>query len=166
MEKTHFKKLRNPNYIGSYELMTDNDKTIELVVTITSVGNEVVEYDGKKDTCMVARLQGQKPIILNSTNSKVIAKLYGVFIEDWIGKSITLFVQKIRAFGETVDALRIRPTVPVIKLPELTPQSPIWEKVKEAVKDGSRTVAKLREKHFISPENEALLLAVTPPENV
>ena len=38
--KTHFKKLRNPNYIGGWDLI-DADKT----VTITKVTKEMV-HDG------------------------------------------------------------------------------------------------------------------------
>ena len=38
--KTHWKKLRNPNYIGSYELADGDGKYNELTVTIESVLKE------------------------------------------------------------------------------------------------------------------------------
>ena len=57
-------------------------------------------------------------MILNATNCKVIEKIYGTpFIEDWKGKTITVFVQRIRAFGSDVDALRIKPKVTEILVP-------------------------------------------------
>ncbi|SAL10292.1 hypothetical protein AWB73_00088 [Caballeronia turbans] len=105
---THWKKLINPDYIGAYALTPDED----LTVTIDYVQREMVTgADGKKEECTVAHLVGQKPLILNNTNSKSIQKLYGPYIEEWAGKRITLFASTTRAFGETVECLRIRPTV-------------------------------------------------------
>ena len=67
MEKTHWKRLVNPNYIGVYSL--DNGK--DLIVTIDKVVREqVVSTGGKKEECTVAYLRGQKPLILNRTNAK------------------------------------------------------------------------------------------------
>ena len=55
-------------------------------------------------------------MILNVTNCKTIAKIYdSPYIEDWIGKYITVYSAKVKAFGETVEALRIRPKVPSMK---------------------------------------------------
>jgi len=105
---THWKKLINPDYIGAYALNPDED----LTVTIDYVQREMVTgADGKKEECTVAHLVGQKPLILNNTNSKSIQKLYGPYIEEWTGKRVTLFASTTRAFGETVECLRIRPTV-------------------------------------------------------
>lgn len=105
---THWKKLINPDYIGAYALNPDED----LTVTIDYVQREMVTgADGKKEECTVAHLVNQKPLILNNTNSKSIQKLYGPYIEEWAGKRITLFASTTRAFGETVECLRIRPTV-------------------------------------------------------
>ena len=65
--------------------------------------------DGREEECLVAHLQGQKPFILNKTNAKTIATILGTpYIEDWIGKQIQLYVAKVKAFGQTVDALRVR----------------------------------------------------------
>ena len=112
MAQTHWKKLINPDYIGAYAL----DPGKDLNVQISTVKREMVTgADGKKEECTVAYLVGQKPMILNVTNCKSIEKLYGPYIEEWSGKFITLYVSKVRAFGETVDALRIRNRVPTIK---------------------------------------------------
>lgn len=121
MEKTHYKKLRNPNYIGSYELMTGSSP-IELVVTIDKAIKEQVQNGDKKEEAMVVYLKSHKPMIVNSTNAKAIASATGSpYVEDWSGKNITLYVAKIRAFGENVDALRVRKEAPVsAPLPGLT----------------------------------------------
>lgn len=110
---THWKKLTNPDYLGAYALEPDQD----LVVTIKSVANEVVTgADGKKETCMVMRfMENVKPMILNATNSKTITKLLKTpYIEEWSGRKIQLYVQQgVKAFGDVVDALRVRPFLPV-----------------------------------------------------
>jgi hypothetical protein len=53
-----------------------------------------------------------KRMVLNKTNAKTIAKLYGLETNDWIGKRITLFATTCQAFGETVDCIRIRESAP------------------------------------------------------
>ena len=113
-QKTHWKVLINPLYIGAY--MVDKDTTVK----ITKVVREIVKGEnGKSEECTIAYLEGTKPFILNRTNSKTIAKLYGTpYIEDWIGKLITLFPTTTKVAGETVECLRIRPTKPVQSAPQ------------------------------------------------
>lgn len=106
--KTHWKRLINPDYIGAYSLEEGQD----LSVVIESVCSDVVTgTGGKKEESTIAYLKGQKPFILNNTNSKSIAKLYGPYIEDWSGKPITLFASTTKLAGDTVECLRIRPVV-------------------------------------------------------
>lgn len=106
--KTHWKMLINPDYIGAYALPNGQDMT----VTMERIGREIVtSTGGKKEECTVARLVGQKPLILNVTNQKSIARLYGPYIEDWAGKQITLFASTTKLAGEMVECIRIRPQV-------------------------------------------------------
>jgi hypothetical protein len=156
-QKTHWKKLTNPDYIGAYSLM-ETGTAQDLTVTIASVGREIVKgTDGKKEECTVAKLVGQKPFIINRTNAKTISSIYGTpFIEDWACKKITLYVAKVKVGGETVEALRIRPVKPA--LPELTPTHERWEGARTAIKSGNTTIEQVRTHFVISPENEQLLL--------
>lgn len=110
---THWKKLTNPDYLGSYALEPGQ----EIVVTIKSVANEnVTGTDGKKENCTVMHfVEDVKPLVLNATNSKTITKLFKTpYIEEWVGRKIQLYVQKgIKAFGDIVDAIRVRDFLPV-----------------------------------------------------
>ena len=110
---THWKKLTNPDYLGAYALEPGK----YLIVTIKSVANEVVTgTDGKKETCSVMHfMENVKPLVLNATNSKTITKLLKTpYIEQWSGRKIQLFVEcGIKAFGDIVDAIRVRPFLPV-----------------------------------------------------
>lgn len=111
---THWKKLMNPNYLGGYALTLGQD----LIATIKSVGNEeVTGTDGKKEICSVIHfVEDVKPMILNATNNKTIANLFKTpYIEQWSGRKIQIYTEKVKAFGEIWDALRIRPFLPVEK---------------------------------------------------
>lgn len=158
MEKTHYRKLRNPNFIGSYELMTGGEPK-DMVVEIVSASKDVVQNGDKKEEAMVIKLKNQKPFIVNSTNAKSIAKALGSpYVEDWSGKLITLYVAKIRAFGETVDALRVRPEAPKAPtLPDLNPKHPKWDGAVKAVKEGKTTIEAIRKQYSLNDENEKLL---------
>jgi hypothetical protein len=113
-QKTHWKKFHNPEYIGAYAFMPDETK----VVTIKSARQESVQgSSGKKDDCLVVHFEqhGVKPLICNVTNSKTIAHVAGSsYIEDWVGVSIELFVTEVSAFGDTVEAVRVKKTAPKV----------------------------------------------------
>jgi hypothetical protein len=59
---------------------------------------------------IIAKIVGaKKPMILNKTNCKIIAKIHDTpYIEQWAGKSILIYAAKVKAFGEMVDALRVK----------------------------------------------------------
>jgi hypothetical protein len=111
MEKTHWKTFVNPLYIGAYTL-----EGKDLTVKITAVKREMVKGEGgKEETCTVAYLEGQKPFIVNRTNAKTITRVTGSpYIEDWIGKSVTLFPTTTKVAGDVVECLRVRATVPAL----------------------------------------------------
>jgi len=154
--KTHWKKLENPDYIGAYSL----EPTKDLTVTIEKVVREMITgTGGKKEECSVAYLVGQKPMILNRTNQKTIAKVTGTpYIEEWKGKQITLYIAHIKAFGEdNVECLRVRPTSPIQKLPDLLPSDKAnFEKVLAALKNGF-TIEQIKSKWSISLATEQRL---------
>ena len=112
---THWKRMTNPDYLGAYAF----DPGEEKIGTIEFVQQEVVlGPDGKKEDCTVAHFRepGLKPLILNATNCKAITRLYKTpYIEEWVGKSVVMRVQQVKAFGEIVDAVRIKPEIPTGK---------------------------------------------------
>ena len=111
MSETHYKKLINPDYLGAYSL----DPGKDMVLTIRQVKKEMVTgADGKKEECIVCYWQeDQKPMILNVTNCKMIAKLLKTpYIELWAGHRIQIGAEVVSAFGEKVEALRVRKTLP------------------------------------------------------
>jgi len=159
MEKTHWKKLDNPNYLGAYSFMDGTEKEKkDHVFTIAKVSMEEVENERGKEQCKVMHLKGSKPMILNATNSKAISKALDTpYIEEWVGRNITLFVVKKKIFGELMDVLRVRPTSPNVKKEELTPKHPSWEQAKKGLNAKNVTLSQIQAKYSINQENIDLL---------
>ena len=110
MSKTHWKNNFDYQYLGGYSIEGD-----DLELTIVEVKQEEVKgQSGRDETCMVIYFEEvDKGMICNKTNAKTIQKVHGSpYIEDWIGKRILLGTEKVSAFGETTDALRIRQVKP------------------------------------------------------
>lgn len=115
MNKTHWKKLTNPNYLGAWDFQPGEIRTL----TIKEVKKEPVKSERGTEQCEIVYFtEDVKPLILNKTNGKMISQVWGSpYIEDWKGKQIKLTVKKVSAFGEIVDAVRVvkeRPTEEVI----------------------------------------------------
>lgn len=152
---THWKKLVNPDYIGAYSLEDGKDMN----VTILSVSREIVTgTGGKKEECTVAKLKNQKPFILNRTNCKMISKVLGTpIIEEWAGKTITIYAATTRLAGDDVECLRVRPTSPAQNKPVLLVSDVAnYNKVKQAV-DNGYTLEQIKTKWEIPQETQIAL---------
>lgn len=117
--KTHWRKLAPSNYLGAWDVEKDTP------VTITSISQEMVKPNAQapEEECVVMKLKEfRKPMIVNKTNLKSIEKATGTaYIEEWKGKRITLYAKKIRAFGQEMEAIRVRQSAPKpIAKPKLT----------------------------------------------
>lgn len=109
---THWKNFMNPDYLGAYALEPGQ----ELTLTIKSVATEnVTGADGKKELCAVMHFaEDVKPMVLNATNSKTITKVLKTpYVENWAGKKIIVYATMVKAFGDMVEALRVRDYLPV-----------------------------------------------------
>lgn len=113
MSKTHWKKLNNPDYLGAYAIEPGQD----LVLTIKSAKEETyIGNAGKKEKGLIVQFENSKPMICNATNAKTISKVTGSpYVEDWTGHRIALFATEVSAFGDTVEALRVRPFAPKLQ---------------------------------------------------
>jgi hypothetical protein len=68
----------------------------------------------------------EKDMIVNKTNFQALARITGRdSTEEWIGSKIQLRVEQVSAFGDVVDAIRIRP-VPKAARTEVDDDYPDW----------------------------------------
>lgn len=104
---------KNPNYLGSWDLEELPNR--EVILTIDHITDEKVVTAGQSEICTVCYWTDKafKPMILNVTNKKTLAKLYKTKdTEKLKGKSVIIGIEKVKAFGDIHDALRIRSRIP------------------------------------------------------
>ncbi|MBS7390119.1 MAG: hypothetical protein KIG33_07275 [Oscillospiraceae bacterium] len=103
---------KNPNFLGSWDLYDRPNKKI--VVTISDIYDEDVVNNGREERVTVCHFKEQvKPMILNLTNKKTIAKLYKTKDSEKLkGKLIEIGFEQVKAFGKLSDALRISAKIP------------------------------------------------------
>lgn len=107
----HYKLFFDRDYIFACDLQgKDVTLTIERVTAgeLTAIGGR----KSKKPLCFFREGKSRKPLALNSTNCKTIAAMYGSDTSDWIGKRVTLYPTQTQMGNETVDCIRIRPSIP------------------------------------------------------
>jgi len=87
----------------------DSLKGKSVPMTIDRVVNEDVSNSDKTEEKQVLYfVESKKGMILNKTNAKRIARLYGPETDEWKGIVIELYTEPVKAFGETHNALRVR----------------------------------------------------------
>jgi hypothetical protein len=140
--KTHFRKVKDPNFLGSWDLMDDNGAFTNKVLTIKEFKPEKsVDHRGQETEVAVLYFNESKPMIVNHTNVKAIAKALNTpYIEDWVGKAIELKVVQVKAFGEVHDALRISKIAPSVKAKPKTIGLEQFAKGLDKVNKGEMTV--------------------------
>ena len=122
-QKTHWKKVvSDPNFIGEGDFQEDEEKV--LTIDHVNAAETVTTAEGKSKKAVVHwKERDNKPMILNVARSKNIEKVAGSgFFEDWPGVSVQLYIEHgIKAFGEVVSAVRVRPFKPRVQRQEPVP---------------------------------------------
>lgn len=122
-EKTHWKKVvSDPNFIGEGDFQEGEEKV--LTIDHINASETVTTAEGKSKKAVVHwREKDVKPMILNVARSKSIEKVAGSgYFEDWPGVQIQLYIEHgIKAFGEVVSAVRVRPFKPRVQKQEPVP---------------------------------------------
>ena len=106
----HWRLMMTSDKLHAAELNgRDHDVEIERVLQ-----GEYTDHRGKKVKKPDLYFKGKpKPLGLNATNAKTIAKLCGSNdTARWIGKVITIYPTTTEAYGEQVECIRVRPKLP------------------------------------------------------
>ena len=104
---------KNPNYLGSWDLEEMPNR--EITLTIDKIVDEKIVTAGSSEVNTVCYWtdKNYKPMILNITNKKTLARLYKTKDTDKLkGKAVVIGIEKVKAFGDMHDALRIRARIP------------------------------------------------------
>ena len=105
-----YRKYLDKSYLGAWDIPDDGD----LILTIDrAVRDEVQNERGKEKKLILYFVEDYKPMIMNKVNPESISKALGsTKLEDWEGKRIAIYSERVNAFGGVKDALRIRPYPP------------------------------------------------------
>lgn len=109
----NYKQMMDMPYLGCYSLEELPKKEITLTIKSIAAG-KIIGEGGKTSKKPVATWVESggviKPMVLNSTNCKIISDLAkSTDTDDWIGLRITIFAGKVTFGGKLVDGLQIRP---------------------------------------------------------
>lgn len=82
----------------------------DVTLTITIVqAEEMADHKGRPvEKVTTSFKETAKRLVLNRTNAKTLIKLFGRETDAWQGKRVALYSEKVKAFGETHNAVRIR----------------------------------------------------------
>lgn len=134
-------------------LKADDLNDQDWTVTISKVTTDLIgQGENAQQKLIVHFTEMDKGFVLNVTNAKTIAKLYGDDTDDWIGNRITIWPNHDVEFkGEIVSAIRVRSRKPGAGSVRLVPSNNILNFeaalriAAEAGIDGDELKARLRE---------------------
>ncbi len=154
MEKIHWKKVvSDPNYIGEADFAEGEEKV--LTIGRINAAETVETAEGKSKKAVVHwKEPGHKPMILNVARSKNIEKVAGSpYFEDWPGVQVQLYIEHgIKAFGEVVSAVRVRPHKPrVQRQAPLPPCTDCGNPIEPAMGKDARWLAAYTTKNYGVP---------------
>lgn len=109
-ESTDIRAMFEREFLGSWDLQ-GRDVTVE-IASVKAVELFLRDANAKKKKPVVSFKGTEKKLVLNKTNSDVVASLYGHDTRAWIGRKVTLYPTTARCGGKTVDAIRVRPKAP------------------------------------------------------
>lgn len=110
-----YRSMFDRDYIGAWDLPEGRDA----VVKIARVEGVTVSNGTKKSKKPVVFMEGkEKGFLCNKTNAKAIAGMYGNDVEKWVGKPIAIYATTTQFGNDTVQCIRVRPTVPQPRQPK------------------------------------------------
>lgn len=104
-----FRTMFDNEHIGAWDLEgRDVNVQIEKVT-----GGTVIGDGGRKAKKIIMSFSGkEKTMVVNKTNAKTIAAMYGKDVRAWSGKWITLFPSVTQVGSEDRECIRVRPRPP------------------------------------------------------
>jgi hypothetical protein len=110
-DSTDVRQMFDSAYIGAWDLQ-GKDATVTIARVVA--GELAKAGTSKKDKAPIMYFEGKdKGMVLNKTNMRAIASLYGGFkVKDWIGKPITIYATTCQFGPNTVDCIRVKNQLP------------------------------------------------------
>ena len=108
----HWRKCFDYRFLSGEDIKYDLGG--EVVVTIREIKEEELQDSNAKGTDKTVTKtvlyfeKAKKGLVLNKVNAQMIASLHGPILKDWIGKRIKLVSTQVKAWGKTLEAIRVK----------------------------------------------------------
>ncbi len=159
-EGTNYRAVYKSDHLGVIDLEEMIERGTPLIFTIKEVkqlfGTKVA---GKQIDANIAFFKEQvKPLVLNSTNAKVLKNLSNSsHIENWSNMRIEVYIDhSVKMKGQVVGGVRIKERK-VEDKKEMNENHPKWEELKIKVQENGTTLEQIRQHFAITEENYQLL---------
>lgn len=150
--KTHYRKVMKSDHLGIADLEDLIEEKKPLIFTIKEVKQEInVTVAGKKGNFNIAYFsENIKPLVLNSTNCKVVKAFANnsPFVEDWKNILVELYIdENVKMKGEVVGGVRIKQVQPIQK------QKPFFTEANfEKAKQANATFEQIEKAYTLTEE--------------
>jgi len=109
---THWRHMMDDTYLHAADLR-DQERVVVIEKITQGTFPDFEDPKAKKRKPVIWFKGKKKPLGLNSTNARQIAKLLGSpVVEQWIGKAIIIYPTTTRAFGEEWECIRVKNRLP------------------------------------------------------
>lgn len=160
-------KYRKSTHIAGVDVEAIVDDKGKCILTIKDAFYQKnVDVSGNKtDGYFLEFVEDVKPMVVNSTNRKVIANLVqkqtnctpseSRRIDRWVGMQIELYFDAtVKMMGQVTGGIKVKP-LPVVKELKPMPSDKLQDAV-NAVKDGSTTLEAIKKHYTLTDEQEKL----------
>lgn len=107
---SHWRSMFDAKYIGAWDLQVGKDSVVEIEAV---AAEKLKNATGPAETKPVLTLKGiDRGFVLNKTNARTIASLYGNDTAKWIGKKIAIYATTTQVGPELKECIRVRPQEP------------------------------------------------------
>ena len=153
MGKTHYRNVMKSDHLGVADIEDLVEAGKPLLFTIAKAQQEIgAKVAGRRIDANIAYFaENIKPLVLNSTNSRVVANICGSpFVEDWVNVAVEIYVDKgVKMKGEVVGGVRLK-AAPFKEV--MNEQHPKWGEASERVAAGM-TLEQIRQFYKITEED-------------
>jgi hypothetical protein len=123
-------QLYPSKYVKAADL---EERTVTLTIDKLVI-EDMANHNGEKERKPVLYFRkATKGLVLNATNARTIAGLYGDESNDWPGKRISIYPTRVKAFGAVHDTIRVKEEIPAQPKPQQV--QPVEEPVIDDVED-------------------------------
>lgn len=100
-----YRGMYDSEYLGHWDLQGK-----EHTVTISKIEvGKLTAQGGRKSKRPIVYFEGkEKGLVVNKTNGKVIASMYGPITESWVGQQVVLYPTTTNFGADVVECIRVK----------------------------------------------------------